>query len=200
MESERVTTDYDAWVLINTIRLHFKNKRSIDGMLYTSFPVSKFSKAGERFLCQRMVKNYRTEKNIALYVASNLVYNPDIWFHDLESDECRKRYFAARKVLDAPLYSIGELLRKSSMQELTKGSPLPRFISELMSGEITPEQICILDIAKPFVADVCKEKPNLVVDAITGRLVKYRKFCSISDVETRDKINQLISHNSTREQ
>lgn len=193
MRSELVTNDYDAWVLINTIRLHFRNKRDVEGMLYKSFPVEKFNKAGERFFCQRMVKNYGTKRNIAIYVASNLVYNPNIWFHDLENEECRKRYFGARKILDAPLYTLADLMRRTTMKQLCEGDPIPRFISELMRGELAPELICIMDIAKPFLADVAKANKNIVVESMVSRLMKYKRFCSIRDEETRNQIIQLTS-------
>ena len=57
MRSETVTNDYDAWVLINTIRLHFRNKRDVDGMLYKSFPVEKFNEAGNPFGLDCLVEN-----------------------------------------------------------------------------------------------------------------------------------------------
>lgn len=195
--TEHKITPYNAWVLSNTIRIHFKTKSDIKGLMYSRFTLEKFEKAGERFFCKRLVDNYLTSRNISIYIASNLVYNPDIWFNSLETEECRNRYFSARKILDAPLHSLQNVFSTSiHFEELLEGDTVPKFVSELLNGNMTPEHICILDIVSPFMSKCVSEKENnLIVVDMVNRLLKYKKFCNIQNIETRNEIIKLININ-----
>lgn len=192
MESK--ISPYDVWVLANTIRIHFKGKSPVTGMLYNKFPVTKFETASERFVCKRLSDRYMNKRNITLYVAANLVYDPNIWFHSLEGDDCKRRYFEARRNLDSPLRSVELLMKATDINSIEVGDPIPSFISGLMCGKFTPEQICILDIVTPFINRVATENTNLVVQSLTDRLIKYKFFCSIKDVQTRDQIKSIVQH------
>lgn len=161
-------------------------------MLYKVFPVSKFDVCPERFLCQRLADKCLTGRNIAIYTASNFVFDPSIWFHSLESEDCRLRYFEARKILEAPIYHIENFFRQNKFRDLMEGHPMPKFVADLMGGEISPEIICILDIASPYLNRKA-ENANMVTAAMISRLLKYRAFCTIKDVETRDRIQTLIN-------
>lgn len=191
---ENTISPYEVWVLANTIRIHFKGKSPVTGMLYSRFPTSKFEVAAERFVCKRLSERYLSKRNITLYVAANLVYDPNIWFHSLEGDECKRRYFEARRNLDSPLRSVELLMKATDIDSIVVGDPIPNFISGLMCGKFTPEQICILDIVSPFINRVATDNDNLIVQSLTDRLVKYKFFCSIKDIQTRDKIKSIIQH------
>ncbi len=188
-------TPYEVWVMANTIRLHFNSKSDIKGMLYRVFTQEKFEKAPERFVCKRLSENVLGKRNLSIFVASNLVYDPSIWFHSLETADCKRRYIEARRNLDAPVQSIKMMLNEVQFSDIVSGSPLPNFISGLMSGKYTPEQICILDIASPFIQCSIEKNDNVVVASMSGRLAKYRSFCSIKDAQTRDTIKNLIASN-----
>lgn len=177
---------------MNTIRVHFKNKRDVKGMLYKAFPEEKFNKAGERYFCARLVDKYGTWRNITIYTAANLVYDPSIWFHSMETEECQRRYHEARRVLDAPLHFIEQTLRKDRFSQLLSGEPIPLIITKLNTSEITPEVVCLMETANPFLNTLAKTHDNIVVESIIGRLLKYRGFCVIQDSETRDRIKTLI--------
>jgi hypothetical protein len=185
---------YDVWVMANTIRIHFNAKSDVSGMLYSRFPVEKFEKAPERFVCKRISENILGKRNIAMFISSNLVLDPSIWFHSLESDDCRRRYIEARKTLDAPVHSIGNLLKGTSFDRLKSGDPLPDYVSGLMCGKYTPEQICILDVASPFIKCTGEKKQNVVVSSMTNRLCKYKSFCTLKDVEQKNTILTLIEN------
>lgn len=190
----QVLSPYDTWVLANSIRIHFRGKSQVTGMLYKTFPVEKFERVPERFVCRRLSDKYQTKRNIAIYIASNLVFDPNIWFHGLESEECRARYLEARKNLDAPVNCIQTLMRETSISEIVNGKPIPLFVSGLMSGKFSPEQICILDTVTPFINRAAEENDNVVVHSMTERLAKYKFFCTLQDVTIRNTIINLIEN------
>lgn len=185
-------TPYEAWVVLHSMRVHFRSSKPLKkGLLWNTFTVEKFEVAPERGVARRLSRVYQTIERLSLFMASNLVMDPELWFTDLEVDMYRDRYLEARRVLSAPNYFLGnsfvEALPENSTTGLLDGLEV---LNKMVSGEYTPEQVILLDRAVSFLDTI--EERNFFIDKVKLRLERYRPFVTFKTAETKDNLLKTV--------
>jgi hypothetical protein len=160
-------------------------------MLWNVFTPEKFAFAPERFVAKRLSETYQNTYRLSLFVASNLVMDKNLWFTDLETEGCRERYLEARRIVLAPEHHLGSRVVPFLEINAVSGSVEPSStLNSMLAGEITPEEVILLDRASPFLANVgCS---NFLIEEVIRRLDRYRPFVTVQNENTLNSLKNLI--------
>lgn len=184
-------TPYEAWVIMNSIRLHFTQPKPINGLLWKVFTEKKYEQSNDIYVAARLSKKYQTLERFSIFLASNFVMDQTLWFTDLEVDMYHERYLEARRITSAPLYQ----LRSGIIATLPLESTTGRIdglgvLNKLLSGEYTPEEVILIDRCESFLDSI--NGTNYIVAKVLQRLERYRPFVTLKTETERNEIREII--------
>lgn len=190
-------TQLNTYQLINSIRLHFKNK-SYDFKKYllnsNKFNESNLQKRNDKSYYNIICNDYQYTDRLICLCASNFLYNPNIWVGELTSNECKNNYLEFRKRKDSPVYYFREdieKIKKTTLQNLN--IDYNHIMNSILSKEFHPYSAILLNRIQPYMNQ--NNDYDIVFGSLKERLNKFETFVSVKDVGVFDSLKSIVKEN-----
>lgn len=201
-----------AFQMFSAMKLHF-NQESFDignyGYCKKRFNSNVLEKRKDKKFFYALANELQKEERLKLFLASNFVFNPDVWVGDLVGNESSKANYQAMKKYKMSASKALQDDTKTLLYTTSLGKPiirtfpeivrsnsgdLPLFIKSVLSSDIRPETAVFYDrIFKAFdLVDKDIGADHLIWKDVRHRLQKFSSFVTVENAETMRKIRNVL--------
>lgn len=152
-------TGYEAYVLYNSLKLHF-TQESYDYTKYNGksrTTVDSFEKRKDKYLFHKISKKYPSQDDLAQFYIANFIEEPSVWIGKLLDEESDGVYKNQQKVLQSLSYIFEDDCRNlfeevDNPNEILKtDGNYPILLIRTLQKQIHFETLCILNKILNFV-------------------------------------------------
>lgn len=215
-----ILTPFDAYVLFNSLRLHFQPKSSYNFFQYGGklrYSEVSFEKSKDKYIFAKIASKYgNREKYIHLILAMLLDKGTSFWVRDLLSDDSRELFIKYENRLQSLSYAFEKDLdiivegknSEAEIMDLVKvsdPSTNPELLNMYLRGDISLETVIILDtILFGFVGKWTKKLSDTIVwPDIAFKIGKYRPFLQFDKTKFEqifmNKVREAVISNNKEE-
>lgn len=192
---------YDVYTTYLAMKKHFTDKK-YDFFKYngkTRSSVSAFNKRRDKYFFERMSRKL-SDDEIKLYFISNFVAtdNPSaVWVGEIiQSGE--KRYTELSKKYQSLTYTFSQECRDlfdeyTLVDIFSSKKGHPPILKKYLSGEISIETVCILDMVFGFTAKLDKKVLDPVWETVSLKIKKYKPFINIDEAKCKKVLREIIN-------
>lgn len=181
---------FDAFKKYLALKLYFKND-SYDYFKYNgsvSAQRDKFETRNDKYFFHKLSK----KPDLELFLAVNLMDNPDLWVGKLFDEDCEARFKQTKKRIESLTYTFKEdMSHFDSLDEafVVRDGDYPKILNMYRRGEVSPETLCILNgTLKIFDYWDSQISDTILWPRTKSQLVKYGKFIHYD----KKKFNELL--------
>lgn len=188
--------------IYNGLKLHFKSKNySVAKYGYgaNKFNAKVLSERNDRYMFEKVGREFLTEERLKNYLAINLFYDPDIWIGSVLEEQNKNRYLKFKSFNDAKSYHVLEDMKYLISKYGTFVSSLKQggIVNEVMRFNIHPGSVVILNRLFGINDIVSEHCNNIIWNQVEQRINKFDCFVTVPDVDfyetLKDQIRTLLN-------
>lgn len=192
--------------LVQSVKAHFSQPK-YDYMKYglnaRKFTETAFDRRKDRYFFEKLGSNFKARNEMADFLASTFVFDPDVWVGDLCSNESAWDNWKSHKGFMAALsYNVKEDTIKLidsmggfKVSFIDSGEGRVPFVDGIITGLISPETAAIYDRCFGIFGVIDSNTDfdrNPIWEKMRLRLTKFKPFVTIPNVEILESIKQSV--------
>lgn len=166
----------------------FKTKGNVRGSM------DKFMSRNDRFIFEKMAREFRDDKDYIQFIASNFMYgNPDVVYDRDGAMSNYKEYLKRRQSITRVFQDDLHTIVESGAEYNLSGNKIPDVIQLYMAGKITLETLVILDSLDSLIERMKQDSHlSLLLGDEFTRIEKSKGFVKFDSEKIKSRYSNFL--------